>query len=215
MRQTIRLLLGTAVGIIVLAAAGVLVMRHYAQPRQVSRLLVSLVHDELGLELRFAGEPRYAFLPRLTLELDEAKLSAPGATPLLSAGRLNLALPWSSLRGDVLRVDRLELDTLRLDLDALSAWLADSKSGAIPAIALHVRIRGGVLHRGGEDFASGVGFDGDLDLAAIDAWLKKLNTTPSATNLLPPGAIAAEIATLRLHDATLHGLRVHVDNVTP
>lgn len=211
MRRRARILLGVAVVFVALVAAGALVLRHYAQPRQVSRLLVDFVHDQLGLELTFAGEPRYAFLPGLTLELDEAKLAVAGAAPLLSAAHVNLALPWSSLRDDVLRVDRLELDAPGLDLDALSTWLAASKSGATPAITLHVRVRNGVLRRGGEDFASGVALDGDLDLVAIDAWLKKLDKTTSAADLLPPGAIAAEVATLKLGGATLRGLRVNVD----
>lgn len=211
MRRRARIVLIAAASFVTLATAAGLVLRHYAQPQQLSRLLVGFVRDELGLELTFAGKPRYAFLPGLALELDDVELVMPGATRLLSVAHVNLALPWSSLRADVLRVDSLELTRPLLDLDALSAWLAASKSGPTPAITLHLRVRDGTLRRGGNDLAGGVALDGDLDLAAIDVWLKQLDTATSLADLLPPGAVAAKIATLELDGATLHGLRIDTE----
>jgi AsmA protein len=206
-----RALLILAVAAVALLAVALLLVRHYAQPEQVARLARQFAHEQLGLELDFAGEPRFAFWPRLRLELDQAQLAAAGASPLLSAKHVQLVLPWRSLRAEVLRVDQLELDTPLLDADALTSWLAGGSATTLPAAQFAVHIKDGAVQRDGVRIAEGVMLDGDFDLLAWDAWWRGLPAAVRVEQLLPPGAMKLSIARAQLGEVRAEGIVLESD----
>lgn len=200
-----------AMGTVVLMSVALLALRHYAQPEQVARLARQFAHEQLGLELNFVGAPRFAFWPRLRLELDQPQLATANASPLLSAKRVQLVLPWRSLRAEVLRVDQLELDAPLLDADALAAWLDGSSTSTLPAAQFAVRIHDGAVQRNGARIAEGVMLEGDFDLPTWDAWWRGLPSAVRTEQLLPPGALKLSIARLQLGDIRAEGVVLESD----
>ncbi|MEO8673548.1 MAG: AsmA family protein [Tahibacter sp.] len=191
------------------------VVFHYAQPQQIARLLVEFSADRLHLELRFAGEPRYTFWPQLSLNLDEPSMHLHGQPQaMLSAHRLRIELPWSSLRNSRLQVDAVELDRPNLDLDLTKDWLAISPSDAtLPDVHARLRVGAGVLRRGATTLANGVTLDGDIGLRELDAWWRSLGQGDDARHLLPPVHGVATAAEVTLGALRMKGL--HVDSESP
>lgn len=98
-----------------------------AQPPRVARLILGRTGAALGLEITASGVSEYSLRGHPTLVVRDLVARQPGAdTPLLTAGRVYLSLPWSTLRsrGAELTVDHVELDAPRLDLAALQRWRA-------------------------------------------------------------------------------------------
>lgn len=205
-----RFLLAGAVVLATALSAASLLLHHYAQPEQVARLAKQFAREQLGLELAFSGTPRFAFWPHLRLELEQPSLSTADAS-VLSAQRVALALPWRSLRAEVLRVDELDLDAPQLDADALTRWLASSASSPVPAAQFGVRIREGTVQRGGKRLADGIALDGDFDLQAWDAWWRGLDAATRVEQLLPPGALKLSIAHIESGALRAEGITLESD----
>ncbi len=111
----------------ILALLAALSLRVALRPEHVTRLVLQRAGDALGLQITASGEGEYALrgTPKLVIRGLEAR--EPGARmPLLRAGRVAIAVPWSTLRsrGALLDVQRIELDAPVLDLAALQAWRA-------------------------------------------------------------------------------------------
>lgn len=116
------------------------------QPEQLVPLILDRAGKSLGLEItadanaeaRLRGEPQLVVRNLVARE--------PGAkTAILRAGRVLLALPWSSLRsgGKAPVIRRVELDAPVLDVPALQAWLAkrpSSKETKIPVLTDGLRV---------------------------------------------------------------------------
>ena len=78
-----------------------------------------------GLELNLASPASPTLFPRPALDLHGITLNAEGANvPILLAARGQLALPWRTLLGGPTVISQLEIDSPRVDLDALQDWLA-------------------------------------------------------------------------------------------
>lgn len=109
---------------------------------------------QVGLELNLASPASPTLFPRPALDLHGITLSAQGANmPILLAARGQLALPWRTLLGGPTVITQLKIDSPRVDLDALQAWLAampaqpDNAPPNIPRIDTGVSIsRGSVVH---------------------------------------------------------------------
>lgn len=113
------------VAVVLLAAA--FALRWVSQPSQVSGILLSQVGKALGLEITASGASEYRLRGTPMLVVRDLVARQPGApVPLLRAERVYLALPWRTIRagGDLLEVERVELDAPQLDVAALQAWLA-------------------------------------------------------------------------------------------
>ena len=129
-------------------AATALGLLWLAQPRNLAPTVLGLAGDALGLEITAEGEADYRL--RGTPQLVVRGLSArePGAAqPLLTAERVLIALPWSTLRarGSDLTVTRLELDAPALDLAAFQQWQAKRPPSNTPLPTL---TRGLLITRG-------------------------------------------------------------------
>ncbi|MGY0503825.1 hypothetical protein [Luteimonas sp. e5] len=113
------------IGLLLLALA--LGLRLLLRPEFATAVILDQVGDALGLEIHADGKADYDIrgTPRIVLHGVHAR--APGdAQELLRAERVYLSLPWSTLksRGEVLDVERVELDAPMLDLGALARWRA-------------------------------------------------------------------------------------------
>lgn len=125
------------------------------RPGQVADLILDRLGDALDLEISSSGAAEYNLRGTPRLVVRDVVARQPGAdSPLLTAERVYLSLPWSTIRarGEDLTVRRVELDAPRLDLAALQRW-RDSRPPSdevrIPTLTDGLRItRGKVIGAG-------------------------------------------------------------------
>ncbi|WP_449429129.1 AsmA family protein [Rhodanobacter umsongensis] len=130
MSRRLRLIL-LVLGGLVLAAALAVVTAVYLllQPERFTAMLQTQARN-VGLELNLASPASPTLFPRPALVLSGITLNAQGDNaPILLASRGRLALPWQTLLGGPPVITQLEIDSPRVDLDALQGWLS-----ALPAL---------------------------------------------------------------------------------
>lgn len=177
--------------VIAMLALAVL-LRAMLQPQRVTQLILDRVGASLGLEITAAGGGEYRLRGTPQLVLRDVVAREPGAVPLLRAKRIDLSLPWSSIRarGSDLTVQRIELDAPRFDLPAYQRWIAKRPPSArrIPTLTNGLRIRDGRID------------NDDWDLDRIDVDVPSLHPgRPAQAHLRaryldPPLAISADLA---------------------
>lgn len=151
-RRTARIVLGVALVLLAL----LLVLRYALQPERATRFLLSRTGNTLGLEITARGAAEYHLRGTPTLVIRDVVAREPGAAvPLLTADRILLSLPWSTIRarGAVLAAERLELDAPVLQADALLRWLETRPPGEaprFPTLEQGIRVRDGVIRSGGD-----------------------------------------------------------------
>ncbi|MGY0556416.1 hypothetical protein [Lysobacter sp. A421] len=151
----------------------------FTRPGQVADLILERVGQALGLEITSSGASEYRLRGTPRLVVRDVIARQPGAeTPLLTAERIYLSLPWTTLRaaGGDLTVQRAELDAPRVDLAALQHWLDSRPPGGefrIPTITDGVQVTRGEI----------IGDGWSIDRIGLD--------TPS---LHPESALAARIS---------------------
>jgi len=152
-RRTARIVLAVALVLLVLLLA----LRFALQPERATRFLLSRVGNTLGLEITAGGASEYHLRGTPTLVIRDVVAREPGAAvPLLTADRILLSLPWSTIRarGAVLAAERLELDAPVLQLDALQHWLETrppSEAPRFPTLEQGIHVQDGVIRGGGDD----------------------------------------------------------------
>ena len=103
----------------------ILVIAHYLQPAQLTALVLDRASRALKLDLHTSGPGSYAWRPEPRLVLPGLSASVPGSVaPFFRSGQVELALPWSTLRGGDPVITRIVLKSPDLDLTALQHWLA-------------------------------------------------------------------------------------------
>lgn len=124
------------------------------QPERFTAMLQTQASNA-GLDLNLARPASPSLFPRPALDLHGITINAQGAnTPILLAAGGRLALPWRTLLGGPTVITRLEIDSPRVDLDALQAWLnalpprAEGTPPDIPRIDTGVSIDHGSMVRG-------------------------------------------------------------------
>lgn len=148
-RGTLALVVG---GILLAALVAALVFVSRAD--RVARFALDRAGDALGLEITASGASEYRLRGTPTVVVRGVVARAPGAAvPVLTADRVLLSLPWSTLRGRmrVLDFTRIELDAPVLDLDALQDWLRTRPpgEGRVPTLRKGFAVSGGTLVAGG------------------------------------------------------------------
>ena len=146
----------------------VLALRFVLEPQRASRFLLERVGNSLGLEITASGAAEYRLRGTPQLVIRDVVAREPGAkVPLLSADRILLSLPWSTIRarGAVLAAERLELDRPVLQLSALQHWLATrppSEQPRMPTLEKGLQVRNGSIRN------DGAKADWHIDGIAID-----------------------------------------------
>jgi hypothetical protein len=129
-RRKIALLVTVA---LVLTAA--LLLRWLSRPEFVTAAILGRAGNALGLEITATGVGEYRLRGTPQLIVRQVTAREPGAsTPLLTAERIFIAVPWSTLRarGSDLTANRLELDAPVLDMGAFQRWQAKRPPGETP-----------------------------------------------------------------------------------
>ena len=193
LRITLWSVAGAALAVV---ATAVISLYLLLQPGRFTAMLQRQA-SHAGLDLNLASPASPTLFPRPALELQGLTLSAKGANmPILLAARGRLQLPWHALLGDETAITRLEIDSPRVDLDALEAWLAslppspESTPPEIPRIDAGVRITRGSLVRGNDMLLGDVSLDAGslipgqpfpLSISAKDAKAEPLQLRLTAT----------------------------------
>ena len=147
-RRAVALVVIVALLLVALAA-----LRWATRAETVGRFLLEMAGTASGLEITASAfDYRLRGTPELVAHDVVARV--PGQpTPLLSADRVLLSVPWSTLRarGSVLDVQRLELDAPVLDLPAFLRWWGQRPAGdgAAPAFVDGIGITGGRIDADG------------------------------------------------------------------
>src|SRR5215469_14574895 len=121
------------------------------QPDRFTKMLKEQA-NQAGLQLTLSSPASPTLFPRPALQLEGITLVArdTGSTttnmPILLAANGRMVLPWRALFGRQVDISRLQINSPRVDLDALQAWLMNLPSQSatvpeeIPRIATGVRI---------------------------------------------------------------------------
>lgn len=125
--------------------------------------------NQAGLRLTLSSPASPTLFPRPALQLEGITLVAsdagPSAMPILLAANGRLVLPWRTLLGRQVVISRMQINSPRVDLDALQAWLMNlppqlaTVPEEIPRIATGVRIRNGSVVQNNSEWLSNVSLD--------------------------------------------------------
>jgi len=201
-------------GVVAACLLGVLVTLYVLlQPDRFTAMLQDQARGA-GLELSLASPASPTLFPRPALELEGLTLSAHGANvPILLAARGRLALPWRTLFGGPTAISRLEIDSPRVDLDALQSWLTAlpprpaSAPLQIPRIDTGVHITQGSVVSGNHLLLDRVALDAGslvpnrpflLGISARTADGTPVQWRLSATPLMQGGTLQLDDIALRL-----------------
>lgn len=132
--------------------AGGLIVRSLLQPQRFTALL----QDQLagaGLVLSVDKPAAPTLWPHPAVQLEGFRLGNIGASaPLLAASEARIVVPWRALLHREIVIERLEIETPRIDLDQLQALLArlPQTAGApwLPRIGAGLKLVNGILVRG-------------------------------------------------------------------
>lgn len=133
-----------------------------SRPQRLSGFIVDRIAHSLGLEISAKGASEYRLRGTPRLVLRDVIVRQHGDVELLRADRIDISLPWSTLRarGADLTLRRVELDRPQLDVPALQRWLATRppSEGRTPTLIDGLRIRDGSI----------VNDDWRIDAIAVD-----------------------------------------------
>jgi len=153
--------------ILVALIAAALFVRSLLQPQRFTALLQSQLAGA-GLVLAVDKPAAPALWPHPAVQLQGFQLSSIGSNaPLLTATEARIVVPWRALLHRELAIERLEIQSPRIDLDQLQALTSKLPhvSGApqLPRIGAGIRITDGTLVRGDEPLL----FDIDAETGAL------------------------------------------------
>ncbi|UJJ57600.1 membrane assembly protein AsmA [Rhodanobacter denitrificans] len=209
LRLTLLALGGVALTLLLAAVIAVYIL---LQPERFTRMLQTQARSA-GLELNLASPASPTLFPRPALGLDGITLNAAGAgAPILLAAHGQLVLPWHTVLGGPTVISQLQIESPRVDLDALQDWLAVLPAQAegappnIPRIDTGVSISRGSVVRGNQVLLGNVSLEAGslisgqpfpLALSAVTAAGTPLRLRLSATPRIEGNA-------LQLNNITLH-----------
>ncbi|GLQ97036.1 membrane assembly protein AsmA [Dyella mobilis] len=172
-----------------------------------------------GLQLTLSSPASPTLFPRPALHLEgitliarEAGAGGTPAMPILQAANGRLVLPWHTLFGGPMVISRMQINSPRVDLDALQAWLMSlppqsaAVPGQIPSIATGVRIRNGSVVENNNEWLSDVSLDTGRLAAGQRFGVKLSGKEPDGTPLQLQLAVVPSIANgvLMLDDIAVH-----------
>jgi uncharacterized protein involved in outer membrane biogenesis len=214
MSRRLRLILLVLGGLVLtLLLVAVIAVYLVLQPDRFTRMLQTQARSA-GLELNLASPASPTLFPRPALDLDGITLNAEGANaPILLAARGRLALPWRTLLGGPTVISQLQIDSPRVDLDALQEWLTalpaqpEGTPPNIPRIDTGISINRGSVVRGNEVLLDNVALETGslisgqpfpLSLSATTAANTPVQLRLSATPRIEGNALQLDNITLHL-----------------
>lgn len=139
-----------------LALIAFFTLRALLQPARVSAFLLRQAEQATGLTIALDEPADIGLWPDLHVELTGLTATAPGASqPLLRAARVEVALPWSVLRGEAIALRGLRLISAQLDLPATLGFFGRSQDTGppsplqLPSLDAPLEIRDGRIHGNG------------------------------------------------------------------
>lgn len=136
-RRGLRRLFLVFAALLVLLLLAALLAPWWFDARRVAGLALDRAGTATGLDWRIDGEPELRWRPQPWLALPGLAVRDGQGRVVLAARRLELALPWSTLRGESLRIEALRIDAPVIDLDAALDWWsaqAETESPALPEL---------------------------------------------------------------------------------
>ncbi len=132
-------------------------LRLLLQPERMGALIVAQAESATGLRFELDEPARLGIFPRLKLQLIGLSIrQSPQHSALLTAERVELALPLAVLWSSTPEIGRIDVVTPDINLPAVLEWLAvdESNSGppeaiSLPAFATEARISNGTLRAEG------------------------------------------------------------------
>lgn len=118
------------------------------EPTKLTNTVLGKIGEELNLKFEFSGKPSYAMKPEPRLVLPNLQVRSPIDNKIfLSAKRVEVSLPWSTILGDTPHVTRLEAIEPTIDLPGLLAWQATrpAKPFEVPTFTDGLEISNGQL----------------------------------------------------------------------
>lgn len=95
------------------------------EPTRLTSTVLGKIGEELNLKFQFDGKPSYAMKPEPRLVLPNLRVINPADDKVfLSAKRVEISLPWSTILGDTPHITRIEADDPVLNFPGLQAWQA-------------------------------------------------------------------------------------------
>lgn len=118
------------------------------EPTKLTNTVLGKVGNQLNLKFEFTGVPSYALKPEPRLILPNFKVINPVSnTVFLSAKRVEISLPWSTILGDTPHITRIEADDPVLNFPGLRAWQATRPATAfeVPTFTNGLEVNNGQL----------------------------------------------------------------------
>lgn len=128
-RRALRWLWRVLAALVVLVILAVLSAPWWFDAQRVAALALAQASSATGLSWTMTGQAELRWQPAPWLALSGISASDEAGIKVLTADRLEVALPWSTLRGEALVIDALQIDGLDLDLDAALAWWEAQPAG--------------------------------------------------------------------------------------
>jgi len=222
LRLTLIALASLAGGIVLIVLVSLYLL---LQPDRFTAMLKEQA-NQAGLRLTLSSPASPTLFPRPALQLEGITLVArdagSNAMPILLAANGRLVLPWRSLFGRQVVISRMQINSPRVDLDALQAWLmhlppqSAAMPGEIPRIATGVRIRNGSVVQNNSEWLSNVSLDTGRLAPGQAFWVnlsaKETDGTPlqwqfSGVPTIANGALQLDAITINVSDSsatTLH-----------
>jgi len=225
--RLLRVLLITCASVLAGMALVVLVALYLLlQPDRFTAMLKNQA-SEAGLQLTLSSPASPTLFPRPALQLEGITLVAngagPNAMPILLAANGRLVLPWRTLFGRQLVISRMQINSPRVDLDALQAWLMNLPPRStqvppeIPRIATGVRIRNGSVVQNNSEWLSDVSLDTGRLTPGQAFWVnlsaKETNGTPlrwqlSSVPSIVDGALRLDAIAINVADSSTTSLHL-------
>ncbi|RDS83084.1 AsmA family protein [Dyella monticola] len=187
------------------------------QPDRFTALLKAQA-QQAGLELTLSSPASPTLFPRPALQLEGITLVArdnganPNNMPILLAANGRLVLPWRALLGRQVEISRMQINSPRVDLDALQAWLVNLPPQStkvpeeVPRIATGVRIRNGSVVQGDREWLSDVSLDTGRLTPGQAFWVNLSGSETDGTPLQWQFSSVPRIdnGVLKLNNITIH-----------
>lgn len=179
---------------------------------RVSSLALAQGNEATGLDWSYTGEPELRWRPQPWLSLPGLHVRNAAGRTVLAAERFEIAVPWSTLRGESEELDALQLVAPDLDFEAALAWWNARPSSETTDLP---RLDGLLITRGKVRWPGGALQDIDLHLPrfAIDQPMTlelRGNATDTGASARAPFALSMKLqalpqaAPLRLENIELH-----------